>query len=311
MHRIIAGGTGLIGKQLAEHWLKQQHAITIVGRSQQHIEKVFGTRVQALTWEQLTREVLQSADVVVNLAGANVAEKRWNDARRQEIIDSRIESTKKIAGLLAELGKNSPPLFNANAMGIYGLQVQLPDQLPPRFDENTPIDWKNSPDFLSSVARRWEQATQPAVAAGVRVVLLRFGIVLAKEGGALPMIKKPFELYLGGPTGTGQQPFCWVALDDVIRAIDFLLATPDAAGAFNIVAPECITQGMLTNMLGKLLDRPTFFRMPAFLLKLIFGKDMARELLLEGQHVYPQRLLELGFRFSYPDIESALNHILR
>ena len=311
MHRVITGGTGLIGKRLVEHWLQQNHTITVIGRTNQHIQEVFGTRVQAVTWDSLTRDVLQSAQIVVNLAGVNVGDKRWNESLKQEILTSRIEATKKIAGLLGELGSKAPALFNASAIGIYGLQQQLYDGLPPRLDESTRIDWDHPSDFLSQVACRWEKAAEPAVTNGVRVVFLRFGVVLAKEGGALPKIVQPFRFFLGGPIGTGNQPFSWIAIDDVIRAIDFLIEKPDLSGVFNIVAPGGVVQKQLAEAIAKTLKRPAVMRMPAFLLKQLFGEEMVKELLLEGQHAYPKRLLEAGFKFEYPDIDLALNHILK
>ena len=311
MYRVIAGATGLIGKRLVEDWLLQKHNITVIGRSQQRIEKCFGNRVQAVTWDKLTRDVLQSAELVVNLTGENVGAKRWSPALKKEMINSRVGSTKMLAGLLAELGEKSPPLFNASAIGIYGLQEQLANKLPPSLDENTPIDWENPPDFLSSVARRWEKAATVAETRGVRIVFLRFAVVLAKEGGALPMIAKPFQYFFGGPVGSGQQPFSWIAIDDVIAAIDFLAAKPEASGPYNIVAPECVPQYMLARAVATALNRPDAVKMPPFVLNLMLGKEMARELLLEGQHVYPQRLLELGFKFTYPDINVAINHLLR
>lgn len=311
MHRIIAGGTGLIGKRLAEHWLKQKHTITIVGRTEGQIRKVFGQRVFAVTWDQLTAEILQSAELVVNLAGAGIANEPWIDTRKQEIIDSRVKPTKKINDLLVELGDKAPLLLNASAIGIYGLQTQLADRLPVNLDENTSFDWDNPPDFLSQVGRQWELAAEPAVLAGCRIIFLRFGVVLAKEGGALPPIMKPFRYYVGGSLGSGKQPFCWVAIDDVIRAIDFLIAKPDTSGPFNIVAPECVFQKNFADTLAKVMGRPAFMRTPGFVLKYLLGIELARELLLEGQHIYPQRLLDMGFRFAYPDLESALNHILK
>jgi uncharacterized protein len=310
MHSIIAGATGLIGKRLTEYWLQKKHSITVIGRSKEHIQHVFGERVQALTWEQLSQEVVASADVVVNLAGANVGEKRWTVARKEDILNSRLKATESLARLLAELGKKAPPLFNASAIGVYGLQTSLSDQLPPRLDENTSFDWKQAPDFLSEVGRRWEQAAGPALTAGVRVVFLRFAVVLAKGGGALPQIMAPFRFHMGSKLGSGNQPFSWVAIDDVIRAIDFLVHLADASGPFNIVSPMCVTEKTFAETLGHVLASPAWLNMPAFVLKALMGSEMARELLLEGQHVYPERLLEKGFHFAYPDLESALNHLL-
>ncbi|TAK78375.1 MAG: TIGR01777 family protein [Gammaproteobacteria bacterium] len=310
MHRIITGATGLIGKRLVEYWLAQSHTVTVIGRSEQHIKNVFGTRVQAVTWDKLTREVLQSAELVVNLAGANIGEKRWTKARKAEVLDSRVNATRAIANLLAELGSNAPVLLNASAIGIYGLQAQNEKGLPPALDETTPIDG-TAPDFLSLVGRQWEKAADPAVKAGVRVVFLRFAVVLAEEGGALPKLIQPSHLYLSGRIGTGYQPFSWVAIDDVIRAIDFLCARSDSAGPYNIVAPGCVPQRQFAEAVERVIQRKPFATIPAFVFKLLLGAEMARELLLEGQHAYPKRLLDLGFQFSYPDIEAALTHLLR
>ena len=134
--------------------------------------------------------------------------------------------------------------------------------------------------------------------------------MLAKEGGALPKLVLPFKFYLGGIVGSGNQPFSWIAIDDVMRAIDFLISKPNLSGPFNLVAPNCVTQKTLAKAIAHILRRPAAIPMPAFALKILFGKDMAEELLLEGQNVYPKRLLDSGFRFEYPDIQSALNHIL-
>ena len=310
MRMIIAGGTGLIGTKLALHWLSQGCAVSIIGRSKKHIYEIYQNRVEAIEWGALEAKNLRGAAIVVNLAGAGIADKRWTKFRKEEILSSRIKPTQKIVSLLSSLGASSPPLFNASAIGVYGLQLQLKSGLPPKLDDNTLIDWNHSPDFLSQVAREWEKATHPATQESVRVVNLRFGVVLSKEGGALPKIAFPFHYFLGGSIGSGQQPFSWVSIKDVIRAIDFLLENKTISGPINIVAPHCITQNELTETLGKVLHRPTILRVPSISLKLILG-EMANELLLEGQHVYPSQLLQQGFQFSYPDIESALMDAFR
>lgn len=174
MHRIIAGGTGLIGQRLTEHWLKQNYTISIIGRSKSHIEKVFGNSVTALSWENLTEEDLKSAELIVNLTGENVGAARWTEARKKEILISRVGTTKKLASLLSKFD-NTIPLFNASAIGIYGVQNHLSDQLPPKLDEETPINWDQSTDFIALVGCRWEKAAEAAVLHGNRVVFLRFG----------------------------------------------------------------------------------------------------------------------------------------
>lgn len=306
MHIIIAGATGLIGTRLVAHWLQQEHRLTIVGRSAEKIKTQFGDQVEAVTWDDLTVDLMRVAQAVVNLAGASVGEQRWTEQRKQEMISSRIESTAHLAGLLEELGSSAPVWLNASAIGVYGLQQQQVDQLPPALTEQTKIEWDKYPDFLAQIGRQWECAAQPAVEAGVRVVFLRFGVVFAKEGGALPRIAQPVRMFMGGPIGASCQPFTWVAIDDVIRAIDFLLHKSDASGPYNIVAPKSVMQKELAESIATVLHRPHFMKTPAFMLKLMLGEQMATELVLEGQHVYPQRLLDAGFRFQYPDLSTAL-----
>jgi uncharacterized protein len=306
--RVIGGATGLIGRRLVAHWLKQGHDVTVISRSPDEVRRRFRDRVQVLGWHELTTEVIGAAEVVVNLAGAGVAERRWTEARKQEILSSRVETTQKIADLLAAL-EHAPPLFNASAIGIYGLQEHVSGLLPSCYDEDRVLGEDRAPDFLSTVGRQWEQATRAAVDHGVRVIWMRFGIVLAEEGGALPQLVRPFKFYLGGPIGTGYQPFSWVAIDDVIHVIDFLLAKSMLSGPFNVVAPECVTERVVAETIGKILYRPVTLTAPEFAFKMMFGES-ARELLLEGQHVYPKRLIEAGFRFAYPTIESALKHLL-
>lgn len=310
MHRIIAGGTGLIGGYLIEHWLKQGHSITVVGRLKSRIESKYGDHVKALSWDKLTSAHLQSAELIINLTGASIGDKRWTEVNKKEIINSRIGSTKKISQLLCELKTNIPLFLNASAIGIYGLQSSLADRLPPALDEDTEIDWDNPSDFLSQVARRWEKAADPAIAHGARVIFLRFGVVLAKRGGALPKLMQIFRYYLGGAIGSGTQPFSWISIDDLIRAVDFLISQPDLSGPFNLVAPDAVMQHEVADTLSRVMDKPDIITMPAFVLKYMLGEEKSRELLLQGQRVYPKRLLQLGFKFSYPDIESAINHVI-
>lgn len=308
MYRVIAGGTGLIGKRLVEHWLKKGHTITVIGRSEKHIQTVFGDRVKAVGWGKLTLEALRGAEVVVNLTGENISGKPWSDKRKHEIINSRVGSTKKLVGLLSELTDGSPRLLNASAIGIYGLQPQT-ETPPPGLDESAPIQWEHPKDFLSQVGVRWEKAVEPAVQKGIPVTLMRFGVVLAKEGGALPVLKKPFQFFLGSVLGTGKQPFCWVAMDDVIRAIDFLVDNPELTGPVNIVSPQCVPQAEFAKTLARVMNKPCFLKIPASLISTMLGQ-MGRELVLDGQHVVPKRLTDRGFKFLYGDLETALNRII-
>lgn len=308
--RIIAGGTGLVGRYLVADWLAQGQSVMVIGRQVATIKKVFGERVQAVTWDTLTPDMLKTAEVVVNLAGANIGERRWSDARKAEILASRVESTQQLAQHLASLGAEAPPLFNASAIGVYGLQANDGTALDKPFDENTPIDTGPAPDFLAEVGRQWEQATAVAQQQGVRVVLLRFGVVLAKDGGALPQLLLPFRFYVGGKLGSGQQPFSWIVIDDLIRSINFLLSKKEVSGPVNLVAPNAVSQGALTQAIAAALHKPALMTMPAFALQFMLGQEMAQCLLLQGQSVYPRKLMAWGFTFNYPTITTALAYLL-
>lgn len=309
--RIIAGATGFIGQHIVREWLANNYKVYVIGRSVDKIKAVFDNTVSAWQWDDLSAEnaaVFREAELVLNLAGASIGDARWTEKRKKEILSSRITTTHKLADFCAKLGKQSPPLFNASAIGVYGLQASQPQELPLALDENTEIDFYHSTDFLAKVARSWELAAQVAQTAGVRVVWLRFGVVLAKEGGVLPRLRLPFQFFMGGKIGSGQQPFSWITLTDLMAAIEFLVQQNAVSGVFNLVAPGCVSQQQFAVALGKVLKRPSIIKTPAFALRLVFG-EMANELLLTGQHVVPKRLLELGFKFQYPTIAEALEHI--
>ncbi len=310
MQIMIAGGTGFIGQALCNHFLAKNHDITIIGRDPDKIHLLYKQRVKALTWSQIDDDptCLKSADFLINLNGESIGEKRWSETQKHIIVASRIPISSLLATHCAQLGSAAPALLNASAIGVYDLQTGVANELPIAFDENTPIDFAANPNFLARVGRLWELATQPAKDAGVRVVNMRFAPVLGKSGGILAKLKLPFSLCMGGPIGSGQQPFSWIAMADVIGIIDFLIEHTDIEGPINFVAPECVTQKQFAQTLGSALNRPSFMPTPKFVLKGLFG-EMAEELLLKGQHVKPSRLLEFGYQFQYPKLDLALNEI--
>ena len=311
MHIIIAGGTGFIGQFMTKRYLQQRHQITIISRSLHKIQQQFADRVHGLDWTTVESKgncVIKGADLIINLSGAGIANKRWSEARKQEIITSRTKPTKILAQLCAELGDASPPLFNASAIGIYGSQQLTHSRLPVGLDESHPT--QQASGFANTVVQLWEQATQPAIDRGVRVVHTRFGVVCGKEGGALARLKQPFLLGLGGKIGSGQQAFSWICSVDLCRAIDFLFEHSAINGPVNIVSPNCVTQAELAKEMGKVLHRPTFIATPTLAIKLLFGQ-MGEEMLLNGQHVIPKILLAHGFTFQYPDITLALKYALQ
>lgn len=310
MNILIAGGTGFIGRYLVPYFQERGHQLSLLGRNMPKIQTLFGNKVQAYDWDHFAEQhhtLLSEHDLVINLAGATIGEKRWLSARKKILLESRLKTTEALAQACAALGNNAPALFNASAVGVYGLQTVHGNTLPDALDENTPIDFTHWTDFLSEIGKQWETATQPAKDADVRVVNMRFGVVLAQHGGALEQIARPIRFFVGGKIGKGTQPFSWVTMEDLARAIDFLIEHSELNGPVNIVSPGCVTQFQLAKAIGKVLHRPIWLPMPAFILKLMLGQ-MAEELVLHGQHVAPKKLVDAGFEFHAPTIEQALAH---
>lgn len=311
MHRIIAGGTGFIGQYLVHQWLAAGKKVTVIGRSLSAIHKVFGDDVQGIIWNELpeqSRELFRGAELVLNLAGANIGSQRWTSTRKQQLIDSRVNTTMQLCELLALMGDKAPPLFNASAIGIYDLAKPSVNFAPP-VDETSIIDPTQTHGFLRTIAEQWEMATHASKAHGVHILHLRFAVVLGKGGGVLAKLLPTFRLGLGGKIGSGQQAFSWIHIDDVAAIIELLLAHPEFHGAVNLVAPECVSQAQFAKTLGQVLHRPTCMNMPAWLLHLMFG-EMADELLLAGQHVKPYQLEKLHYRFLYPTLREALQQCI-
>jgi uncharacterized protein len=301
MHIMIAGGTGFVGQALVAHFLDQGHQITIVGRFEEKIQTIYDSKVTAITWEALAPkggDILSGVHWLINLTGANLGTQKWTKERKEIISKSRTEVTDYLAKLCAKLKKQAPVFFNASAIGVYsGINAAC--------TEDTEIDFEAPSDFLTEVAYSWEQATLPAEKAGVRVVKLRFGVILG-QGGALEKMTPFFKLGLGGSIGSGKQPFCWVAMQDVVRAIDFIYENESLSGPINITAPAHNTQGELASALGKALGRPAFWPTPSWLIKFMYGQ-MGEELLLKGQKVAPERLQQANFTFECANLESVLN----
>ena len=298
MKILIAGASGLIGQALVAAW-HDQHDIVVLGRDVGKLKKVFPKQA-AITWAQL--QSVEEFDVVINLAGANIGQGRWTAKRKQVILNSRVTATQQLAALCAK-ASSLPRLLNASAIGGYGFPAK-----PQMFDEQSALP--NPPqDFLAEVGAAWEGALSETAQAGVPVTKMRFGVVLAKHGGALAKMLPAFKLGLGGPIGSGQQPFSWVSLADVVRAITFLVEHPELTGPVNIVAPDIVTQKHFAQALGKVLHCPAFFPLPAWLVKLQFGQ-MGEELLLNGVSVKSHKLIDEGFVFQQAALSECLKNYL-
>lgn len=305
MKILVTGGTGFIGQHLIPALIQDGHEVSLVSRSQDKGQKVFGNQIQTFTWDQLEKINPSEFNAAINLAGQNIGERYWTASVKEGILNSRIKTTEKLVQWCSQTDQ-SFYLYNASAIGIYGLQATQAEGLPPRITESTDIPWGQPADFLSEVGQAWEKAATATSNPRVHVVLMRFAPVLKKNEGMLKKLMPAFNLGLGGVLGSGNQPFSWIHIKDLIQGILFLLHHPDITGAVNLCAPECVSQKTFAKTLAKVMNRPAFMKTPAWLLKPIFG-EMANELLLSGQNVYPERLTKAQFEFLYPDLLSALS----
>jgi uncharacterized protein (TIGR01777 family) len=292
----ITGASGLVGRRLVP-------LLTTGGQQVVRLVRRPARGAGEARWDPASGRVdgaaLEGADAVVHMAGENIAEGRWTAARKAVLRDSRIGPTRRLAEALAVLPRPPRVLVSSSATGYYG------DRGDAWLDETSPA----ADDFLGRLAREWEEATAPAAQAGIRVVRLRTGIVLAPEGGALGKMLLPFKAGLGGVLGSGRQYMSWIAIDDLLEVIRFALAAAALAGPVNAVAPAPVTNREFTKTLGRVLGRPTIAPAPAFALRLAFG-EMADAALLGSARVRPARLLDAGYRFRFEALEPALRHLL-
>ena len=238
-------------------------------------------------------------DAVIHLAGENIGEGRWTPAKKKVIIDSRVKGTRLIATTLAGLSKRPHTLLSASAIGFYG------DRGGDLMDEAA----GSGTDFVCHVCRLWEDAAQPAVEAGIRVVRMRIGVVLTPEGGALGKMLPLFRLGLGGRIGSGGQYLSWIGMDDAVGAVYHLLMRPDVSGPVNLVAPNPVTNAEFTRILGRVLERPAILPVPATIIRAAFG-EMGKEVALGGTRVKPEKLREINYPFQYSELHRYLQHTL-
>ncbi|WP_394936391.1 TIGR01777 family oxidoreductase [uncultured Ilumatobacter sp.] len=303
MRVAITGSSGLVGTALMTHLESVGHTPVRVVRREASDNEISwspnGTADQEAAVADLAAQ-LEGIDAVVHLAGAGIGDKRWSDDYKRVLVESRTKGTALLANAIAACSNGPKVLLSGSAVGVYGA----------RGDED--LDETSTPGtgFLADLTVEWEQCTEPATAAGVRVVFLRTGIVLSAKGGALKKQLPLFKLGAGGTIGSGEQWWSWISIDDEVRAITHLL-TGDIAGPVNLTAPQPTTQADFANTLGSVLKRPTFLPTPKFGPKLLLGSELAENLLFTGQKVFPQILQDdAGFTFEHPDLETALRAVL-
>ncbi len=305
MKVIITGGTGFLGKALAANLSADQHEVIVLSRNPGE-NKGLPAGVKVIAWDGKSakgwHQYAEGADAIVNLAGESIAGEsllkiRWTAARKERILQSRVNAGKAVTEAVQLAQRKPSVVVQASAVGFYGPRDARP------VDETA----ASGNDFLSKVCQDWEAATAGVEAFGVRRVIIRTGVVLSKNEGALPMQSLPFKLFAGGPIGTGKQGYPWIHIRDEVKAIRFLIENPFAEGAFNLTAPQIVNNLQFSQALGRAMHRPSLLPTPTFVFKILFGE--ASTVLVDGQVVEPKRLIQAGFHFEFPEVGPALEDI--
>jgi uncharacterized protein (TIGR01777 family) len=295
MKIVLAGGTGFLGLPLVETLVAAHHEVGVLSRHHQ-VDLAAGARI--LNWDGANSgawaEEVDGADAVINLAGEPIAAHRWSPEQRQKILMSRIDATRALVSAIRAAKKRPGVLVNGSAVGYYG---DVPEG-------DVSEDHPRGTGFLADTCEFWEREALLAQDLGVRVALMRTGIVLGEKGGAIPRMVLPFRLFVGGPLGSGMQWFPWIHRDDVVGAILHVLQRSDVAGAVNATGPEPVTMRQFCLVLGNVLRRPSWIRIPPPVLRLIMGE--MSDVVLTGQRAIPFKLLESGYKFRYSNVLEAL-----
>ena len=304
MRIVIAGGTGLLGRALTTRLTSEGHEVIVLTR---HANSDVGARVRAVAWMPdgsagpWAREI-DGADGVINLAGAGIAEGRWTPSRKTRLRSSRIDSTRSLVTAVAQASTPPPVFVQGSAVGYYGSTLDAG-----AIDESSPA----GSDFLARLAVEWESAANAVAAARpCRLVIVRTGVALSREGGALPRLAQPFRFFVGGPIGTGRQFVPWITIGDWVAMVVWAIQTPAISGPINATAPEPVTNAQFASALARVLRRPNLFPVPSFVLRILLG-EMADAIVLGGQRVVPALAQAHGFAFAQADLERALAAILR
>lgn len=301
MNIVVTGGTGFVGRALCATLSRSGHHIVILTRNAGAVLRVLGTNITAVTWNGRDpgtwEESLQGTDAVINLAGEPIAAGRWTKERKQLIVDSRVNATQLLARAISRASSRPRVFISASGVGYYGTS---PDR---RFDER---DGPGS-DFFADLCRSWEGAALAAQSYNTRVLCLRIGMVLDKEGGALAKMVPPFRAFVGGPIAPGSQWVSWIHRVDLVGLIEWVLAHEQIAGPVNVVAPGTVTMKEFCATLGAALKRPSWLPVPGFALRLAFGE--LASFMTTGQQVIPKVALDNGYPFRYPQLEFALQSL--
>lgn len=306
MRIIITGGTGLIGQEVANSLAHDHHEVIVLSRN---TNKTSGLvpGVQVVAWDTRTANgwghLADGADAIINLAGESISgesflPERWTDEKKKRILDSRVNAGRAVTEAIEKARVKPKVLVQASAVGYYGETGDKP------LTEQSPA----GQNFLADVCKQWEASTASVEAMGVRRVILRIGLPLSNAGGVFTRLTFPFKLFAGGPLGSGKQYLPWIHMDDMVAIVRFVLDTPAASGAFNVSAPAPVTNAEMAKAIGRAMKRPSFVPAPEFAFKLGFGEVAA--LVLEGNKMIPQRLMDMGFKWQHPHVGEAVNDLL-
>ena len=302
MQIVVTGGTGFIGRHLCASLYQKGHRVTLLTRRREEAQRLYGATVTAIEWNGREagawERCLEGADAVVNLAGAPIADGRWTDARKQLLSESRVLTTRLLVEAISRSTSKPRTLISASGIGYYGASD---DRM---LDESA----TRGGGFLADLCLAWEAEALRAAEFGVRVVLLRTGMVLELDGGALPKMLLPFQLFAGGPIMPGTQWVSWIHRRDHIGLIQWLLTTPSVSGPINAVAPEAVTMNRFCEVLGRVLHRPSWLPVPGFALSMALGE--LGTLMTTGQRVKSAKALSGGYVFHYPTLEPTLRAIM-
>jgi uncharacterized protein len=300
---LITGGSGMIGSALAKALVGEHYDVIILSRKAVKNDSAASSKISYAIWDveqqQVDERALKAADYIVHLAGANVAQGRWTEKRKQEIVDSRVKSGTLLVKALREIPNNVKAVISASAIGWYGADPVIPNPKP--FVETDPADRT----FLGSTSQKWEAAIKPVTELGKRLVTFRIGIVLSREGGAYAEFRKPLQFGVASVLGSGRQIISWIHIDDLVRLILFALQNENLSGVYNAVAPNPVTNVQLIKQLAKIKGGFSITApVPAFVLKTMLG-EMSAEV-LKSATVSSEKVQQAGFQFWYPNIESAV-----
>ncbi len=297
MNILITGGTGFIGKELRETLLKTGNNLVIITRNPKKYEDESASNQRFISWDDDLVPEMENADAVINLAGENLFGQRWNEQVKENIYNSRIDSTRSLVEAMGGAEKKPSVFISASASGIYGDQG----------DTILTEEFESANDFLAKVCKDWEEESQKAGELGVRVVNPRIGIVLEEGGGALEKMIPPFKFFVGGPIGDGKQYMSWIHRSDLVKALIFPIDNEKLEGAYNVCSPNPATMNEVADTLGDVMNRPSLFRVPKFVLDIALGE--AAQPITGSIRMQPKKLQVSGFEFRFEELEEALADI--